>query len=143
MKQLLMPQILAAAMLLGMFHWTNYWDFVIYYVVTGGTVLFMNIICLKGDIRRILAVTIAQAIEIFAIATVIIPAVYPAVHNHGTGRKTGTEPFPPHQLLVLWGLPTILTLVFVISLIIEKLKKLEHKSLYRLMNAVRTRICLR
>ena len=57
MKQLLMPQILAAAMLLGMFHWTNYWDFVIYYVVTGGTLLFMNIICLKGDIRQILAVT--------------------------------------------------------------------------------------
>ena len=42
-----MPHILAAAMLLGMFHWTNYWDFVIYYVVTGGTVLFMNIICLE------------------------------------------------------------------------------------------------
>lgn len=35
MQQLLMPHILAAAMLLGMFHWTNYWDFVIYYVVTG------------------------------------------------------------------------------------------------------------
>ena len=67
MKQLLMPQILAAAMLLGMFHWTNYWDFVIYYVVTGGTVLFMNIICLKGDIRRIAAVTAAQAVEILSL----------------------------------------------------------------------------
>ncbi len=30
MKQLLMPHILAAAMLLGMFQWTNFWDFVIY-----------------------------------------------------------------------------------------------------------------
>ena len=94
MKQLLMPQILAAAMLLGMFHWTNYWDFVIYYVVTGGTVLFMNIICLKGDIRRILAVTIVQAIEIFAIATVIILPFTLQFDNHGTGCKIGTEPFP-------------------------------------------------
>ena len=137
-KQLLMPQILAAAMLLGMFHWTNYWDFVIYYVVTGGTVLFMNIICLKGDIRRILAVTIAQAIEIFAIATVIILPFTLQFTTMVQGVRLAQNHSLPHQLLILWGLPTILTLVFVISLIIEKLKKLEHKSLYRLMKAVRT-----
>ena len=137
MKQLLMPQILAAAMLLGMFHWTNYWDFVIYYVVTGGTVLFMNIICLKGDIRRILAVTIAQAIEIFAIATVIILPFTLQFTTMVQGVRLAQNHSLPHQLLILWGLPTILTLVFVISLIIEKLKKLEHKSLYRLMKAVR------
>ena len=138
MKQLLMPQILAAAMLLGMFHWTNYWDFVIYYVVTGGTILFMNIICLKGDIRRILAVTIAQAIEIFAIATVIILPFTLQFTTMVQGVRLAQNHSLPHQLLILWGLPTILTLVFVISLIIEKLKKLEHKSLYRLMKAVRT-----
>ena len=138
MKQLLMPQILAAAMLLGMFHWTNYWDFVIYYVVTGGTVLFMNIICLKGDIRQILAVTIAQAIEIFAIATVIILPFTLQFTTMVQGVRLAQNHSLPHQLLILWGLPTILTLVFVISLIIEKLKKLEHKSLYRLMKAVRT-----
>ena len=138
MKQLLMPQILAAAMLLGMFHWTNYWDFVIYYVVTGGTVLFMNIICLKGDIRRILAVTTAQAIEIFAIATVVILPFTLQFTTMVQGVRRAQNHSRPHQLLILWGLPTILTLVFVISLIIEKLKKLEHKSLYRLMKAVRT-----
>ena len=138
MKQLLMPQILAAAMLLGMFHWTNYWDFVIYYVVTGGTVLFMNIICLKGDIRRILAVTIVQAIEIFAIATVVILPFTLQFTTMVQGVRLAQNHSLPHQLLILWGLPTILTLVFVISLIIEKLKKLEHKSLYRLMKAVRT-----
>ena len=137
-KQLLMPQILAAAMLLGMFHWTNYWDFVIYYVVTGGTLLFMNIICLKGDIRRILAVTIAQAIEIFAIATVVILPFTLQFTTMVQGVRLAQNHSLPHQLLILWGLPTILTLVFVISLIIEKLKKLEHKSLYRLMKAVRT-----
>ena len=137
-RQLLMPQLLAAAALLGMFHWTNYWDFVIYYVVTGGTLLFMNIICLKGDIRQILAVTIAQAIEIFAIATVIILPFTLQFTTMVQGVRLAQNHSLPHQLLILWGLPTILTLVFVISLIIEKLKKLEHKSLYRLMKAVRT-----
>ena len=138
MKQLLMPQILAAAMLLGMFHWTNYWDFVIYYVVTGGTVLFMNIICLKGDIRRIAAVTAAQAVEIFAIATVIILPFTLQFTTMVQGVRLAQNHSLPHQLLILWGLPTVLTLVFVISLIVEKLKGLEHKSLYRLMKAVRT-----
>ena len=87
MQQLLMPHILAAAMLLGMFHWTNYWDFVIYYVVTGGTVLFMNIICLKGDIKRIIAVTAAQAVEIFAVATVIILPFTLQFDDNGAGRE--------------------------------------------------------
>ena len=41
-----------------MFQWTNYWDFVIYFVVTGGVVLIANIIRFEGKIIRILAVTI-------------------------------------------------------------------------------------
>ena len=138
MQQLLMPHILAAAMLLGMFHWTNYWDFVIYYVVTGGTVLFMNIICLKGDIKRIIAVTAAQAVEIFAVATVIILPFTLQFTTMGQGVRLAQNHSLPHQLLILWGLPTILTLVFVISLIVGKLKRLNHKSLYRLMKAIRT-----
>ena len=138
MQQLLMPHILAAAMLLGMFHWTNYWDFVIYYVVTGGTVLFMNIICLKGDIKRIIAVTAAQAVEIFAVATVIILPFTLQFTTMVQGVRLAQNHSLPHHLLILWGLPTILTLVFVISLIVGKLKRLNHKSLYRLMKAIRT-----
>ena len=138
MQQLLMPHILAAAMLLGMFHWTNYWDFVIYYVVTGGTVLFMNIICLKGDIKRIIAVTAAQAVEIFAVATVIILPFTLQFTTMVQGVRLAQNHSLPHQLLILWGLPTTLTLVFVISLIVGKLKRLNHKSLYRLMKAIRT-----
>ena len=138
MQQLLMPHILAAAMLLGMFHWTNYWDFVIYYVVTGGTVLFMNIICLKGDIKRIIAVTAAQAVEIFTVATVIILPFTLQFTTMVQGVRLAQNHSLPHQLLILWGLPTILTLVFVISLIVGKLKRLNHKSLYRLMKAIRT-----
>lgn len=138
MQQLLMPHILAAAMLLGMFHWTNYWDFVIYYVVTGGTVLFMNIICLKGDIKRIIAVTAAQAVEIFTVATVIILPFTLQFTTMVQGVRLAQNHSLPHHLLILWGLPTILTLVFVISLIVGKLKRLNHKSLYRLMKAIRT-----
>ena len=43
-----------------------------------------------------------------------------------------------YQLLVLWGLPTVLVVTFVVSILWEKLKKRENRSLYRLMRAVRT-----
>ena len=43
-----------------------------------------------------------------------------------------------YQLLVLWGLPAVFTITFVISILWEKLRGMEHKSLYRLMKAIRT-----
>ena len=43
----------------------------------------------------------------------------------------------PHQLLVLWGLPGILTILFVVSLLIEKLRGAEQKSLYHLLTSIR------
>ena len=57
---------------LGMFQWTNYWDFVIYFVVTGGVVLIANIIRFEGKIIRILAVTIVQAVEIIGLSYLVI-----------------------------------------------------------------------
>ncbi len=135
-KQLFMPQLLSVAALLGMFHWTNYWDFVIYFVVTGGVMLFMNIITMEGKIKWILAVTIAQAVEILVIATVVI---LPFTLNfetmvQGVGIARHHSLF--HQLLVLWGLPVILTLVYVVALLAEKLRKKENRSFTGLLSSI-------
>lgn len=138
-KQLLMPQLLAAGALLGMFHWTNYWDFVIYFVVTCGVALFMNIIGQKGKIRWVLGVTAAQAVEILTLATVIILpfTLQFDTSNMVQGIALAKHHSLPHQLLVLWGLPGILTILFVVSLLIEKLRGAEQKSLYHLLTSIR------
>ena len=138
-KQLLMPQLLAAGALLGMFHWTNYWDFVIYFVVTCGAALFMNIIGQKGKIRWALGVTAAQAAEILILATVIIMpfTLQFDTSNMVQGIALAQHHSLPHQLLVLWGLPGILTILFVVSLLIEKLRGAEQKSLYHLLTSIR------
>ena len=138
-KQLLMPQLLAAGALLGMFHWTNYWDFVIYFVVTCGAALFMNIIGQKGKIRWVLEVTAAQAVEIMTLATVIILpfTLQFDTSNMVQGIALAKHHSLPHQLLVLWGLPGILTILFVVSLLIEKLRGAEQKSLYHLLTSIR------
>ena len=137
-KQLLMPQLLAAAALLGMFHWTNFWDFVIYYTVTCGVILIMNIIGQEGKVKWILAVTAAQAAEIMVIATIIILpfTLQFDTSNMVQGVALAQHHSLPHQLLVLWGLPAILTLLFIISLLVEKLRGTEQKSLYRLLKSV-------
>ncbi len=137
-KQLLMPQLLAAGALLGMFHWTNYWDFVIYFVVTCGAALFMNIIGQKGKIRWVLGVTAAQAVEILTLATVIILpfTLQFDTSNMVQGIALAKNHSLPHQLLVLWGLPGILTILFVVSLLIEKLRGAEKKSLYHLLASI-------
>ena len=137
-KQLLMPQLLAVGALLGMFHFTNFWDFVIYYVVTGGVILFMNIIGQEGKVKRVLAVTVAQAAEIMLLATVIIlPFTLKFdTSNMVQGVALAKNHSLPHQLLVLWGLPAILTVLFVISLLVEKLRVKENRSLYRLLASV-------
>ena len=138
-RQLLMPQLLATGALLGMFHWTNYWDFVIYFVVTCGAALFMNIIGQKGKIRWALGVTAAQAAEILILATVIIMpfTLQFDTSNMVQGIALAQHHSLPHQLLVLWGLPGILTILFVVSLLIEKLRGAEQKSLYHLLTSIR------
>ena len=138
-KQLLMPQLLATGALIGMFHWTNYWDFVIYFVVTCGAALFMNIIGQKGKIRWALGVTAAQAAEILILATVIILpfTLQFDTSNMVQGIALAQHHSLPHQLLVLWGLPGILTILFVVSLLVEKLRGAEQKSLYHLLASIR------
>ena len=138
-KQLLMPQLLATGALLGMFHWTNYRDFVIYFVVTCGAALFMNIIGQKGKIRWALGVTAAQAAEILILATVIILpfTLQFDTSNMVQGIALAQHHSLPHQLLVLWGLPGILTILFVVSLLVEKLRGAQQKSLYHLLASIR------
>ena len=100
-KHLLMPQILFAAVLLGMFRWTNYWDFVIYFVVTGGVVLFTNIVLMKGQGKWVIGVTAAQAAEVLAIGTIVI---LPFTLNFETmvqGVAVAQNHSLPHQLLIL------------------------------------------
>ena len=137
-EQLLMPHLLVISALLGMFQWTNFWDFVIYYVVTLGTVLFANIIRFQGKIKKIMVVTFAQMAEIYLLAYLVILPFTLQFDTMVDGIGIAKYHSYFYQLLVLWGLPAVLTITFVISILWEKLRGMEHKSLYRLMKAIRT-----
>lgn len=134
-REMLSPYLLLAGLLLGMYQWTNFWDFVIYFVVTGGVMLFGNIVRLGGRIRKILAVTIVQAFELLAVSYLVILPFTIQFDSMVDGVGIAKYHSYFYQLLVLWGIPVLLVLVFVISLLREKLKQVEHKSLYSLMAA--------
>ena len=136
LRQLLMPHIILAAVLLGMFQWTNYWDFVIYFVVTGGVVLFANIVRFEGKTVRILAVTAVQAVEIIAVSYLVILPFTLKFDTMVQGVALAQHHSLWYQLVILWGLPVILTVLLIISILMEKLKGMKKKSLYRLMEAV-------
>lgn len=135
-RQLLMPHILIISVLLGMFQWTNFWDFVIYFVVTGGVVLFANIIRFRGKAGQILAVTAAQAAEVLAVSYLVILPFTLKFKAMMLGVAFAQNHSLPHQLLVLWGLPVLLVTVFVGSLLVEKLRKEQNRGVYRLLKSI-------
>lgn len=139
-SQLLMPHILLASVLLGMFQWTNFWDFVIYFVVVGGTVLFMNIVQFQGKVKTILAVTAAQAVEVIGISYLVILPFTLKFETMVQGIALAQYHSLFYQLLVLWGLPTILTLLFLFCVLWEKLRirkgKSRKKNLYTWMRSL-------
>ena len=137
-EQLFMSHLLVVSVILGMFQWTNFWDFVIYYTVTLGTVLFANIIRFQGKIKKILAVTVAQMLEIYLIAYLVILPFTLQFDTMVDGVGIAKYHSYFYQLMVLWGLPAVLVITFIAAILWEKLRNMEHKSLYRLMKAIRT-----
>lgn len=135
-EQLLMPHILLAGLFLGMFKWTNFWDFVIYFVVTGGVVLFTNIIRFEGRYKDYLLVTAAQAVEVIFLSYVAILPFTLQFETMVDGVALAKYHSLPHQMLILWGLPVILTVTFLVSLISEKTKGKKKKNLYQLMRSI-------
>lgn len=137
-EQLLIPHLLLVSMLLGMFQWTNFWDFVIYYVVTLGTVLFANIIRFQGKVKKILAVTLVQMAEIYLLAYLVIVPFTIQFDTMVDGAALAKYHSYFYQLLVLWGIPALVVITFVVAILWEKLRGLQHKSLYCLMKKIRT-----
>ncbi len=135
-RQLLSPHLLTAAWLLGMFQWTNFWDFVIYYVVTGGTALFTNIVSMKGRVKQIVAATAAQAAEIMLTAYVVILPFTLKFKTMVEGVALAEYHSLPHQLLILWGLPVFLVILFLAALLTGTLRGMKKKNMYHLLAAI-------
>lgn len=134
--ELLQPHILLGSLLLGMYRWTNFWDFVIYFVVMGGVVLFANVIRFAGKSRKVLLVTAAQAAEVLVISTMVILPFTLQFKTMVDGVAFARNHSLLRQLLILWGLPVILFLLFLGNLLYEKRRVVRKKKWHLLFQSV-------
>ncbi len=111
MEDMFRPHLLLIAFLIGICSMTSYWDFPIYYVISGSIVLFSNLIK-YGIKKKAFFTTIGQGVIIFCIIKMVsLPfnLKFNAMIN-GIGICKTHSAF--YQLVILWGFPVIMLFYF-------------------------------
>lgn len=117
------PALITGAFLVGMFQWTNYWDFVIYSVVIGITVFTRNIIQEKGNWKGLLL----DGLVVFA-GAILVPLPFNSTFQSiYKGVGVAEHHTPLYQFFILWGIPVATVLLFIGILAWEIYKKIKEK----------------
>lgn len=124
LKELFQPHIFAVSILIGIYHLTNFWDFIIYFVVTGGAILFMNMVRMRESRKAgwIALLTIAEAFLILVISQIEVLPFLLQFKSMTAGVGIAQHHSLWYQLLVLWGLPFMLTIAFLVAVLGGKIK---------------------
>lgn len=133
--ELLQPEILLIGGFLGMFHWTNYWDFVIYYVVTGGVVLFANVVRHQHRAGLVIGVTALEAVEVMGVATLVAWPFTSTFETMVQGVALCQNHSRLYQLAVLWGLPFAVMITYIIVLFHGRWKEKLWRNFERMIPA--------
>ena len=125
-EALLSPYILIFGFFIGIFQWTNYWDFMIYMVVIAAVAVY-RMILLNGDkLKTIIAGALSQMLAICGIGFVVaLPFTLLFKTMTVEGKSLIGAAFNHSiwwQWLILWGLPLVITTVFVVAIINRYLK---------------------
>mgnify|MGYP000584598147 FL=1 len=111
------PYVLVFAFLIGMFHWTNYWDFVIYYVMGG-----MGVICCNYQkykelekphrMRMTAGISLLHAVWVFLLATIAALPFTLQFQSMVSEVALAQNHSRPYQWWLIWGLPVIGAVLF-------------------------------
>ena len=133
------PSILTIGFFIGLFQMTNYWDFPIYYVVAGAIILFSNAIIHKFE-KEAVILTACHGVLVLGIAFVVSLLFNLRFDSMAKGIALCPDHTPLYQFAILWGLPMMVLIGYVVSLIFEKkevsyqYKKGSQPLLYQFMN---------
>ena len=119
LKAVFAPEIIFIGAVTGLFRWTNFWDYPIYFVVCGAVIFFVNLKLYAGDGESFQDVMLYQAIAMFVIG---MAAAYPFTHTFSqiaTDIRRTHAHTPLWQLLILWGLPVTISLCFILARVRE------------------------
>lgn len=121
-KEILNPNIITIGFLISISSMSNYWDYPIYYVVCGSIVLAVNLI-VYGNTAKTYIVTALQGILIAACVFLFNTPFRLKFDNMTEGIARCTEHSYFHQLIILWGIPTMAVILFVIYAVKESKAK--------------------
>lgn len=111
------PYVLVFAFLIGMFHWTNYWDFVIYYVMGGMGVIWCNCQNYKElekphRMRMTVGISLLHAVWVFLLANIAALPFTLQFQSMVSEVALAQNHSSPYQYWLIWGLPAIGTVLF-------------------------------
>ena len=115
-KEIFHPSLIMLGFFIGLFHMTNFWDFPIYYVVSGAVILFSNMIVynFKGKAYWITAL---EGIVILGLSTLVSLPFTLCFDQISTKIRLAEAHTPLNQLIILWGLPFFAVISFLCFLI--------------------------
>ena len=116
------PQVYLLGLLLGVFHWTNYWDYIIYAVVILCVVLFTNLAWRKSW-KTAMGRTMVQLVMIGIISVFVSIPFTDYFESVFQGVGIAQHHSRLYQLFVLWGLALSICILFFVVWIRSSWKK--------------------
>ncbi|MBR4725008.1 MAG: hypothetical protein IK071_04415 [Lachnospiraceae bacterium] len=118
-REVFSPHVLVIAFFIGLFHTTNYWDFPIYFVVSGAIILFSNAIIFNFSWNT-LKLTFLHAVVVFVTAKLVCLPFTLSFNQISTSVNICENHTPLYQLAILWLLPVLCVLVLLFNTIKEQ-----------------------
>lgn len=107
------PVVFASGFFLGIFQFSNTWDFVIYYVVICGTLFFGNLYRYREKIRLGFGWSAVQWLEILLLSMVVaLPFNLDFDSSMAQGVVLSENHSAFYQLCILWGLPFVVGIAY-------------------------------
>ena len=126
LREIFHPSILMLGFFIGLFQITNYWDFPIYFVVSGAIILFSNAVIHKFE-KETLILTAFHAVVVLGLSLVVSLLFNMKFQSMAGGIALCTDHTPFYQLAVLWGLPVTVLVCYLVSTICKKKKEEPYK----------------
>ena len=130
-KLLLEPAVIACGVLTGIFHWTNYWDFVIYTTAALICIFFTAMYRYRGQAKAVAAATVLQTAEVFVLGTLAALPFTSSFKTMVSGIAFSKYHTVLYQFLILWGLPVALVLILLLAVLIKYLRAYRGPGRFR------------
>ena len=120
------PSVVTLGFFIGLFQITNYWDFPIYFVVSGAIILFSNAVIHKFE-KETLILTALHAAVVLGMGVIVSLLFNLKFDSMAKGIALCPDHTPLYQLAVLWGLPVTVLTCYMVSTICKKKKEEPYK----------------